>query len=89
MSRTIWKFIVDLDQPVVEMPRNAEIIHIGVEDFGICIWAVVNPHNLYEERHFAVYGEGHMLPDDPGQHLGTVQVSSNTFHLFEEEEFDG
>lgn len=85
----IYKYAIEItDSPKVEMPVGAEVISVGVQNHGICIWAIVDPHtNSTELREFQLRGTGHPLdfPSSQMRFIGTVVLYSESlvFHLFE------
>ena len=59
MSKTIWKFTMDIDDKVtITMPKNAEILSVQVQQGGPVMWAIVNPEEEKVERHFEMFGTG-------------------------------
>lgn len=88
MNKQIWKFPINLDKSIVQMPKDAEILTIQTQNDTPCIWALVNPENANESRHFEVYGTGHNIYYEMGidrKYIGTFQLhgGSLVFHLFE------
>jgi hypothetical protein len=77
------------DRVTVRLPRNADILHIGEQQFGeLCVWALVDPDAPPTvERYFRVFGTGHAVPDDVElDHLTTI-ISANglVWHIFEDD----
>ena len=88
MKKQIWKFTINPNKIIVEMPKDAEILTIQTQNETPCIWALVNPENEKELRHFEVYGTGHDIHYDMGierKYINTFQLygGSLVFHLFE------
>jgi hypothetical protein len=89
MKKTIWKFQFEVaDIFVIEMPKDAEILTIQSQNGNPCMWALVNPEEEKEERHFEMYGTGHDIYYDMGvdrQYIGSFQMLSGDliFHIFE------
>jgi hypothetical protein len=88
MEKQIWKFAINLNKIIVEMPKDAEILTIQTQNETPCIWALVNPENAKELRHFEVYGTGHDILYDMGverKYINTFQLDGGllVFHLFE------
>lgn len=71
----------------VDLPFNAEIIHVGMQRGQLCMWAVVEEDNSPEPRDFIIVGTGHQIPDvNPLKHLGSFFTDPDgtyVFHLFE------
>lgn len=82
---TIWKFEASLDDTLcIDMPRDAEILHVALQNGIPCIWARVVPDRLQEARHFAWRGTGHPVNMN-WRHIGSVLMARDAlvFHLFE------
>jgi hypothetical protein len=58
MKKQIWKFAINQNKIIVEMPKDAEILTIQTQNETPCILALVNPENSKELRHFEVYETG-------------------------------
>ena len=88
MKKQIWKFEINPNKVIVEMPKGAEILTIQTQNGTPCIWALVNPESEKEKRHFEVYGTGHNIHYDMGivrKYINTFQLEGGllVFHLFE------
>lgn len=95
MSKTIWKFPVAPKQKSISMPKGAEVLSVQEQHGMPCIWALVDPSNKTEERHFEIFGTGHDIPmngerksyQNPvkRKYIGTFQLQGGSlvFHLFE------
>lgn len=74
--KTIWKFNVPIrDLALIEMPKGAQTLSVGVQGQEICMWAIVDPNAEKEMRRFSVHGTG--IPMEfglPGKFIGTVQI---------------
>lgn len=87
----IWKFpLPPYDErgmvtyrPVVDMPRDARILTLQLQDEEPTLWAVVDPQAPCEPRRFVIVGTGHPVPEDVGPYVGTWQWPALVFHLFE------
>ena len=86
MSR-IYKYLLTFTGvQEIEMPKGAQVIHVGVQSEVICIWAIVDPAQPTERRSFAILATGQ--PDfDPKivHHLGSVIMTGGALvrHVFE------
>jgi len=82
--RTIWKYEIQ-PECEIEMPRGAEILTVQAQNDIPQLWGLVNPAAEKVKRSFHAYGTGHEVPDQPGRHIGTVQLEDGTlvFHIFE------
>ena len=66
----------------VDLPRDAVIVHVDVQDRVITMWAQVDPKASPETRRFAVLGTGHPIP--PGaQHRGSMLQPPYVWHVYE------
>ena len=87
--KTIYKYILTAKgSQKIPMPMNAEILSIQNQNEQICIWAIVDPKEEKELRHFEIFGTGHPLNYKTGGEatfIGTVQMSSGSLvlHVFE------
>lgn len=86
---TIYKYPLQIeDRQVVEMPKNARILSIQVQNGVPCIWAKVNPKSEKEKRVIYIVGTGHDLENfisDFCNYCGTFQIRGGAlvFHAFE------
>ena len=76
---TIWKYKF---QTEIEMPKYAEIVHVGIQNSDVHLWAKVDPLRSTETRCFSVYGTGHLIPDQ-ALYVGTVFDGPFVWHVFE------
>lgn len=88
MEKRIWKYEINPNKVIVEMPKGAEILTIQTQNETPCIWALVNPENEKELRHFEVFGTGQNVYCDMGverKYINTFQLDNGSlvFHLFE------
>jgi len=89
--KTIWKFEVIGDiygKLKLNMPKEAEILSVQIQNERPQIWALVNDEAEIEERFFEIFGTGHNITGDMGverKYIGTFQLYNGTlvFHLFE------
>lgn len=89
MKKQIWKYELEIvGNQTIEMPVNAEILTVQIQNETPCIWALVDPKQAKEERRIEVYGTGHDVHYDMGvsrKYLGTYQLHGGSlmFHVFE------
>ena len=92
--RVVWKYPLYPGSPtVVSMPAGAQIIHVGSQNDGPVLFALVDPERnhreLRERRDFFVYGTGHPIVEEGLTYIGSVQVplesvpSELVWHVFE------
>lgn len=81
----VWKYPLRLvDKDVVRMPRHAEVVLVDSQGDSLCLWAIVNPDNVREERTFRIVGTGHHMDSGPGvTHVGSCQQGWSVWHVFE------
>jgi hypothetical protein len=88
VSTTIYKYPLHVaDEPVVRMPKGARILSAQAQHGALCVWAVVDTDQRYEDRRFRVYGTGHPVDTPPSwAFIGTVQLTGGAlvFHVFAE-----
>lgn len=91
MNTTIYKYPLDPDTDIINLPRFANVLCVQVQGTTPCIWAEVDPNAPLERRHFQVVGTGHQLPvhdkyevTEP-KYIGTFQLHGGmlVFHLYE------
>jgi len=87
MKKVIWKFELETtDKQRIKIPLGAEILTIQTQDGVPCIWALVNPDNTNEDIFIEIFGTGHEINYGMGadrKYLGTYQLGSLVFHVFE------
>lgn len=81
--KTIWKYKLKLQHEViVQLPDGAEILHAGMQDGNICLWAMTNTNVPEEEHLFKIFATGEPMEDNPVKYIGTVLINSYVFHVF-------
>ncbi len=84
--KTIYKFPLNMNEKFnkLEMPNGAEILTMQLQ-YGIpCIWAVVDTKQPKVRRTFMQVGTGEeMHPNVEHSFIGTYQIQTLVFHLFE------
>jgi len=43
MSKTIWKFDLEINGGILEMPKGSEILSMQTQNETLCLWALVDP----------------------------------------------
>lgn len=88
MPKTIWKFPVTFDGPIV-LPADAQVLSVQMQHGIPTMWAIVDPdtatrYNRATKR-LHIAGTGHELPDNLGRFIDTFQMEDGTlvFHVFE------
>jgi hypothetical protein len=89
MKRSIWKFPLEItDYQSVNIPTYAEILSVQVKDDIPYIYAIVNPQEETETRHFEIFGTGNPFEVEENikrVYIGTFFSHKDRFvwHLFE------
>ncbi len=88
MKKQIWKFAINTNSFTIKMPKGSEILTMQTQNETPCIWALVNPENVKELRHFEIYATGQDIHYDMAnehKYINTFQSNSGSlvFHLFE------
>jgi hypothetical protein len=87
--RKIFKYPFSVSDKIeINMPSEAEILSVQVQDEVPCIWAIVNTDSKIKIHTFFIYGTGqNVLGWDNGMnYIGTFQLFGGKFvgHLFDE-----
>jgi len=88
--RQIFKYpLAIVGEQVLLLPKGAEILHIGVQNGELYLWAMVDEQEESEIRRFSIIGTGHSIPERVSKnlyHIGTVFMSGGSlvWHVFEE-----
>lgn len=80
-----YEFVV-VDEFSIEMPKDAKILTVQIQQETSCIWALVNIDNVQQKRYFEIKGTGWEIKDvEKLNYIGTFQQASGLFiwHLFE------
>lgn len=86
--KVIWKYAVKMqDEQEIEMPKNAKMLTVQVQNDVPCIWALVDPNETKELVKFRIVGTGNEFEDAmvmDSRYIGTFQLPlhSLVFHLF-------
>ena len=87
---TIYKYRLNIiGVQEIEMPLNAQILSVQMQDRDITLWALVNTELRPVLRCFRVCGTGYDIRDKEHErltHIGTVQSASFVLHVFERKE---
>jgi len=88
MDRTIYKYRLDANRLVVDMPDGAIIRSAAAQGDEICVWAEVDPEKVPVRRYFEVFGTGHEIVTGMGvsrEFIDTVHMPQLglVFHVYE------
>ena len=81
--KTIWKFPLQGLTTQLEMPYQARILSLQIQDGKPTLWAEVDTEAERETRTFQIKGTGHPL-SDLEFYVGTFQDPPFVWHLYEE-----
>jgi len=87
-TQTIWRYDFEIeDRVVVTMPQGAQILHATRSDrkeWGVAVWAQVDPEVPATARVIYVRGTGHPLGSAAGaRYIGPVFEPPLVFHVFD------
>jgi hypothetical protein len=82
MSKTIFKYKLEIkDHQTLEMPANAELLCVQVQNNDIYLWALVNMNMPPRDIIIAVYGTGNPINGEFGNYIGTCQLNGFVWHV--------
>ena len=83
---TIYKFPLKIeDVQIIDMPNDAQILTVQMQDGVPCLWAKVDPNKRMRPYAFRIFGTGHPIPDNfRGVYIGTFQSKGGilVFHVW-------
>lgn len=82
----VYKYNLPMDDYVtINLPRGAEVLHVGVQHGETQLWAKVDTGKPAEKRRFRIAGTGHPLDGDKLEFVGTLMLAGGglVFHVFE------
>lgn len=75
MTTRSWKFALQVvDEQAVEMPADAQILHVGLQSGAPCMWVPLDADAPRIPRTIRIHGTGNPMPDYPGRYLGTFML---------------
>ena len=84
--RTIWKYpITDSPYQKIEMPLNAEILCVQLQDNIPTLWALVETENPKKSFYVFTYYTGDYWINEKGKYrkyIGTYQLTGLVHHVF-------
>ena len=79
-NRVVYKYTAS--DTTITVPKNTNIIHAGLQDDKLCIWAEVNPEELNDTRVTVdIVGTGHPIPSGT-IHVGTFFQGPFVWHVY-------
>ena len=81
--RTIWKYsITDRPYQKIEMPLNAEILCVQLQDNIPTLWALVETENPKKPFNILTYYTGSYFIEKKAKYVGTYQLAGLLHHVF-------
>ena len=82
--KTIYKYPLNAtgDQ-FIHIYEGHEILHVGIQNDEICLWALVDVEKPLIKRIIHIFGTGHDCASQLQHYLGTVFQGPFVWHLFE------
>ncbi len=85
--KVIYKYHANiLGDTLIEIPKDAEILHFGNQNEKPCIWLLIDCDKPVEKRTFRILGTGAPIKTtDKLRHIGTELFNCGVYvwHLFE------
>lgn len=74
MALRIFKYIIDINDSIIELPRGAKVLHIGLQRGEPHIWALIDDEEVAHEWVIIhAIGTGHLADGVANKkHLGTL-----------------
>jgi hypothetical protein len=89
---TVQKFALSVaDRVELEMPRGAQLLHVGMTRARPCLWALVDEERPRVLRRFRLTATSEPIPDHHPEwkFVGSILVGSNDCHLWDLGEVPG
>lgn len=89
MVKRIYKYQLEVaDEQTIKIPMNAELLSVQTQNEVPCLWALIDPNEVTENRWIEIFGTGNPVNCDFGKErrfLGTFQLMNGAliFHAFE------
>jgi hypothetical protein len=82
---TVWKYsLLCEENQHIDMPGQAEILCMQLQDHIPCLWALVDPKAAFRTRVISVVGTGGDMENCPRKYIGTFQINNGyVYHVFE------
>jgi hypothetical protein len=83
MADEVWKFQLPMpdQEPWIEMPKGARLLHVAAQHGVPCVWALVQPQADRVRRHVVIYATGQSIDGSP-TYLGTFHIEWTVWHVF-------
>jgi len=83
---TVLKFPINVsDRVELEMPRGAQLLHVGMARAKPCLWALVDETSPPVLRRFRLTATAEPIPDHhpDWKFVGSILVGANDCHLWD------
>lgn len=84
--KVIYKYLIAIeDYQQIDMPEEAKIISLQIQNDMPCIWVEVDTSKRQSPRPFFLYGTGQPIGDISQIHIGSFQLLGGklVYHLYE------
>lgn len=82
--KTVYKYPILLtDTQELELPENAEILTIQIQNYHLELWALVEPSNVMKTRQIRIAGTGHPFDHADYRYISTAHLDAFVWHFFE------
>ena len=83
MNKTIWKYNLKPGYFILNIPKGARLVYVGVQSNLPVLWAIVNPQEELQNVEFRMVPTGEEIPDWY-TYVGTAHPVEGwmAFHLF-------
>lgn len=81
----VWKYHIAIThEQFLELPENAVILSVMVQNHLPCIWVKVDPQANIVRRRIHIYGTGHPITIPALPYIGSFQMNGGAlvFHVF-------
>ena len=83
----IFKYEIPIkDKFDLELPKHSKILSFQVQNEKPYIWVLLDETKVLKHRYFTIVGTGHEFEYHPDImiYIGTIQMGSLVWHLFED-----
>jgi hypothetical protein len=83
---TVLRFPLDVsDRVELDMPRGAQLLHVGMMRARPCLWALVDENSPRVRRRFRLTATSEPIPDHlpDWKFVGSILVGANDCHLWD------
>ena len=82
--KAVWKFKIDPDSDYIDVPEDAQFMHVDYQGAELMVWALVSVEVSLVQRKIIVVGTGFEITDPHlKSYIGTVRRNGLVLHVFE------